>query len=66
MLSKKLKLTLNNEYRVNIPYIFRNRYKKFQVCTLIYGASLVAQLVKNPPAMQETPVLGGGDPLEEG
>ena len=32
------------------------------------GASLVAQLVKNPPAMQETPVrfLGGEDPLEEG
>ena len=31
-------------------------------------ASLVAQLVKNPPAMQETPVwfLGGGDPLENG
>ena len=32
------------------------------------GASLVAQLVKNPPAMQETRVqsLGGGGPLEEG
>ena len=32
------------------------------------GASLVAQLVKNPPAMQETPVqfLGGKDPLEKG
>ena len=31
-------------------------------------ASLVAQLVKNPPAMQETPVrfLGWEDPLEEG
>ena len=30
--------------------------------------SLVAQLVKNPPAMQETWVqfLGRGDPLEEG
>ena len=30
--------------------------------------SLVAQLVKNPPAMQETPVwiLGGEDPLEKG
>ena len=29
-------------------------------------ASLVAQLVKNPPAMQKTPVqfLGGEDPLE--
>ena len=31
-------------------------------------ASLIAQLVKNPPAMQETPVqfLGGEDPLENG
>ena len=30
-------------------------------------ASLVAQLVKNPPAMQETPVrfLGQEDPLEK-
>ena len=33
-----------------------------------YGASLVAQLVKNQPAMQETPVqfLGWEDPLENG
>ena len=32
------------------------------------GASLIAQLVKNLPAMQETPVqfLGGEDPLEKG
>ena len=32
------------------------------------GASLVAQLVKNPPAVQETPLqfLGGEDPLEKG
>ena len=31
-------------------------------------ASQVAQLVKNPPAMQETPVqfLGQEDPLEKG
>jgi len=31
-------------------------------------ASLVAQTVKNPPAIQETPVqfLGCEDPLEEG
>ena len=35
------------------------------MCT---GASLVAQLVKNLPAMQETPVrfLDQEDPLEEG
>ena len=32
------------------------------------SASLIAQLVKNPPAMQETPVrfLGQEDPLEKG
>ena len=32
------------------------------------GASLVAQLVKNPPVIQETLVrfLGWGDPLEKG
>ena len=32
------------------------------------GASLVAQLVKNPPSMQETPVqsLGQEDLLEKG
>ena len=31
-------------------------------------ASLIAHLVKNPPAMQETPVqfLGREDPLEKG
>ena len=31
-------------------------------------ASLVVQLVKNPPAMQETPIqfLGREDPLEKG
>ena len=35
---------------------------------LSWGASLVAQLVKNPPAMQKTWVwsLGWGDPLEKG
>ena len=34
----------------------------------IFGASLIAQLVKNLPAMQETPVqfLGWEDPLEKG
>ena len=32
------------------------------------GASLMAQMVKNPPAMQETPIqfLGQEDPLEKG
>ena len=40
------------------------------VFVLIYNtwASLIAQLVKNPPVMQETPVqfLGREDPLEKG
>ena len=46
------------------------------VCVCVYreracasfSASLVAQLVKNPPAMQETAVrfLGWEDPLEKG
>ena len=33
-----------------------------------FSFSLVAQLVKNPPSMQETPVqfLDWGDPLEKG
>ena len=35
--------------------------------SLMSGASLIAQLVKNPPAVQETPVrsLGWEDPLEK-
>ena len=39
---------------VNVPFIF------------VY--SQIAQLVKNPPAMQKTPVrfLGREDPLEKG
>ena len=38
------------------------------ILTLHFGASLIAQLVKNPPVMQETPVqfLGWEYPLEEG
>ena len=37
-------------------------------CMDLIWASLIAQLVKNLPAMQETPVgfLGGEDPLEKG
>ena len=39
----------------------------FQPCAIDSGASLVAQLVKNLPAMQETQVrsLGPEDPLEK-
>ena len=37
-------------------------------CVTHLRVSLVAQLVKNPPAMQETPLrfLGQEDPLEKG
>ena len=39
----------------------------FAMLYLWIGASLIAQLVKNLPAMQETPVgfLGQKDPLEK-
>ena len=38
------------------------------MCIHIFGASLVAQMVKNLPAMEETQVqsLGWKDPLEKG
>ena len=37
------------------------------LCQVLVEPSLVAQLVKNPPAVQETPVrfLGQEDPLEK-
>ena len=43
-------------------------YSAETTTTLLIGASLVAQLVKTPPAMQETPVrlLGWEDSLEKG
>ena len=43
-------------------------YTSFRFRFLLFGASLIAQLVKNPPAMQETLVrfLGWEDPLEKG
>ena len=44
------------------------RFKQNYFNVLLTGASLVAQLVKNPPTMQENPVqfLGWEDPLEKG
>ena len=37
------------------------------LCTVLHGASVMAQIVKNLPAMQETQVrfLGREDPLEK-
>ena len=42
-------------------------YSAETTTTLLIGASLVAHLVKTPPAMQETPVrlLGREDPLKK-
>ena len=42
--------------------------KKKSLLMIPTGASLVAQMVKNPPAMQKTQVrsLGQEDPLEKG
>ena len=44
------------------------QWRKDRLPIRVFLASLVAQLVKNPPAMQETWVqfLGWEDPLEEG
>ena len=47
-------------WMIQVHYVYCELY--------FYWASLVAQLVKNPPAMQETLVrfLGQEDPLEKG
>ena len=51
-------------------YIYRCRQTNlsFAICFVLYQASLITQLVKNPPAMHETLVqfLGWKDPLEKG
>ena len=49
-------------------YIYIYIYIYIYAHTHIYGAFLVAQMLKNPPAMQETWVqpLGQEDPLEKG
>ena len=54
------KMTGNNWRNLNVPWILM----MVREC----WASLGAQLVKNPPAMQETRVrfLGWEDPLEKG
>ena len=47
--------------------LFLCYYISFVILTPHLRASLIAQLVKNPPALQETPVqfLGQEDPLEK-
>ena len=46
----------------------RTMFNNFLPCLYDEDDTLVAQLVKNPPAMQEAPVrfLGWEDPLEKG
>ena len=48
--------------------IIKKKYYNRDYRHTSFGASLIAQLVKNPPAMQEIPVwfLGREDPLEKG
>ena len=48
--------------------IFSTEKVKIDTIKLVFGASLMAQMVKNLPAMQETWIqsLGWEDPLEEG
>ena len=41
-------------------------WESIKYCIYVSFYSLIAQLVKNPPAMQETPIqsMGQEDPLE--
>ena len=59
-----------NEIRGKLQEIHStfNLHADFYVPMNIRGDSLIAQLVKNPPAMRETwvPSLGWEDPLEKG
>ena len=52
-----------------LSYQLKSWYLYLDICIQISSrASLVAQMVKNQPAMQETPIqyLGWEDPLEKG
>ena len=53
---------------MNPSYFIFMPSSSFGIHFLVLWASLIAQLVKNPPAMQETPVrsLDWEDPLEKG
>ena len=51
-----------------VTWVFFYLQSLLHLSHLLFLASLIAQLLKNPPAMQETPVpfLGQEDPLEKG
>ena len=58
-------------YKLILFTFFNHLHTSIYNTTNLYifiGASLVAQMVKNLPAMQETPVqsLGQEDPMEKG
>ena len=71
---KKGKATHSRILAWRIPWtvlvrgIKKNQTRLSNFCFLLTRASLIAQLVKKPPAMQEAPVrfLGWEDPLEKG
>ena len=60
-------MSIEYTYFLNIHKPF-NKMDYIMNIEVSLGAFLVAQLVKNPPAMQETPVLlmGREDPLVKG
>ena len=51
-----------------IPGLGKSLEKGLATYSIILGLPLVAQLIRNPPAVQETSVqsLGWEDPLEKG
>ena len=57
-------------WSINTHHVSTTSKALFQALLMIYEweSSLVSQLVKNPPAVQETPVqfLGRDDPMEKG
>ena len=60
LLGKSSQPENRQDFRGKMPVIFEEQQER--------PASLISQLVKNPPAMQETPVrfLGREDLLEKG
>ena len=62
-----MRLGLSESGIQSLPHITLKELKK-QLTRIRAGQSLVAQMVKNPPAMQETqvPFLGQEKPLEKG
>ena len=65
-------ISINIGYGLFLSQLFTvkwfNTVEKYHGNNQPVWASLAAQLVKNPPAMQETPIqfLGWKDPLEKG